>query len=343
MSRKTRRDILGGITVTLVLLLIGEFYFQWQDGKDTRFLYELSEWKVHDDELGYSLRPNFEYEAIHINSLGFRGREISVEKPIGVRRIAVLGESTSFGLLDTPSYSEMLDAHYQPCGIEVINAAVEGYNAEQVYKHFQRDVVPLDPDFIIVYEGWNDIYEFDPKNPKAGTSEATLLSKLASNSHLIKHSLRFLYFDLMPRLNAESTPAAYEAYYPQHLATYLTNIVELAQHEGIPVALVTLPSAIGRNNDVLHFPIHTPNRIDLLEILWNSHDAVIRQVAAERGVPLFDLRQAFADEPTAGTWFFDTLHFEEPGISFTADFMDMSMQAAGWLHCQVTSSARILG
>lgn len=89
-----------------------------------------------DADLLWAPRPGFRGEACHcgtdvrINSLGFRDREYSVQKPPGVFRILCLGDSTTFGhwLPVEKTYSkvleELLNRIWKSSGMrfEVINA-----------------------------------------------------------------------------------------------------------------------------------------------------------------------------------------------------------------------------
>src|SRR6188508_2423085 len=76
----------------------------------------------YDAALGWSLVPStslvsvdsqrdFHYR-IDVNSFGLRDREIGVEKPAGVRRVLVLGDSFVFGvgLRNEERFSDMLQA-----------------------------------------------------------------------------------------------------------------------------------------------------------------------------------------------------------------------------------------
>jgi len=125
-----------------------------------------------DPQRVYELRPGARLEldsgsrhALYaINSLGFRDEEFPEEKPEGVFRILVLGDSMAFGpamnLEQTfPKVLEELlndrvasDIHYQ-----VINAGVSGYNTYQELATWRNVGVALDPDLIIVGFCVNDV------------------------------------------------------------------------------------------------------------------------------------------------------------------------------------------
>jgi lysophospholipase L1-like esterase len=102
---------------------------------------------------------------IHINRLGFRGPEIPLEKG-DAYRIVVLGESTTFGLTRRPGdrpwprVLEALLASHLNCDapIEVINAGVPGWTVATQYQRLARDILPLDPDLILSYHGYNGFH-----------------------------------------------------------------------------------------------------------------------------------------------------------------------------------------
>lgn len=97
------------------------------------------------------------------NSLGFRGREFSVRKPKGVMRVILLGGSEVFGVYVTLEDSlpvlleKKLTEMFLEKRFEVINAGRLGSVAANEALLMEQ-LVNLDPDFIIVFNGWNDIY-----------------------------------------------------------------------------------------------------------------------------------------------------------------------------------------
>lgn len=120
--------------------------------------------RPHPD-LGYDLRPGFRMKsgmyAISINSLGFRGPELSLVKPTSVRRIAILGESAVFGYMvsDGQEAARLVEGRLAENGrkVEIVNAGVPGYNLFQTTRRFRECVAPLSPDFVVLYLGWNDL------------------------------------------------------------------------------------------------------------------------------------------------------------------------------------------
>jgi len=112
---------------------------------------------------------------IEKNSEGFRGPEFSKEKPENYYRILMIGGSTLFGwgVLDhqtIPYYFQTLfdnsDINYK---VEVINFGIPGISSPGEVHTLKTKLLFFEPDLIIVYEGWNDAYDFFTLN-KASSS-----------------------------------------------------------------------------------------------------------------------------------------------------------------------------
>ncbi len=96
------------------------------------------------------------------NSLGFRGEEFEIEKPEGAFRIACLGGSTTYGVLEDfrESFPYSLQQVLHERGytrVEVINAAAEHYSSWESFICLQFRLLELDPDMIYLYHAINDI------------------------------------------------------------------------------------------------------------------------------------------------------------------------------------------
>ena len=98
------------------------------------------------------------------NRLGFRGHEISPDKPDHVIRIAFVGASTTVGSHSQPfSYPEFIEpwfnlwaqANAPGVRFEIVNAGREGISSPDIAAIVRQDVAPLEPDLIIYHEGAN--------------------------------------------------------------------------------------------------------------------------------------------------------------------------------------------
>jgi lysophospholipase L1-like esterase len=120
-----------------------------------------------------STRPGLDYELvpgirghawgadIAINSHGFRDRDYPVEKPRGVRRIAVIGDSIAFGnhMAASDTFPEQLEALFAQRGrpVEVLNLAVPGYDTQNEVAFLEQTGLAFQPDLVVVGYCINDL------------------------------------------------------------------------------------------------------------------------------------------------------------------------------------------
>ena len=105
--------------------------------------------------------PNQHAETFNINSFGFRGPEITKDKPDDVFRIFLVGGSTTFGS-GSISDEHTIPGHLQEMfstydkNVEIINAGIgSGYSYTERYV-IENDLIHFEPDLILVYTGGND-------------------------------------------------------------------------------------------------------------------------------------------------------------------------------------------
>jgi len=140
-------------------------YARWLNYFGEQFPHQLYVYQ-QDGPLAYHLRPNsrgmFCECPISINSNGFRGAEIPADKK-DAYRIVVLGESTTFGFTiyaDEKPWCELLEKMIQERlkpgrPVEVINGGTPGYGISENLYRLPTQILPLKPDLIISYHGYN--------------------------------------------------------------------------------------------------------------------------------------------------------------------------------------------
>ena len=108
--------------------------------------------------LPYVLSPGF---GDH-NAQGFRGSALASQKPAGVRRIACIGASTTYGLEVTAQEANpaQLGALLQTThgSWEVINAGVPGWLSSETLVDLELRVLPLQPDVVVILQGRNELF-----------------------------------------------------------------------------------------------------------------------------------------------------------------------------------------
>ena len=119
-----------------------------------------------DPRLRFELRPGgFARGEVdyRVNELGLRGPETTIEKPSGVRRIAVLGDSIAFGywVSDAQGFARqlelLLNGAAAPGRVEVLNFGVPGYNLEQEIEMLRARALAFSPDLVVVLLCLNDL------------------------------------------------------------------------------------------------------------------------------------------------------------------------------------------
>lgn len=99
----------------------------------------------------------------NINSLGFRGPEVTVPKPAGRFRVAVIGDSVTmgWGVNDEETYSAQLEQRlhlrFPNRDLDVVNLGVGGYNTRQQVTLLKRYISRLQPDLVLLGFYSNDV------------------------------------------------------------------------------------------------------------------------------------------------------------------------------------------
>lgn len=101
-----------------------------------------------------------------INAMGYRGDDFAEVKEPGSIRVMVFGGSAAFDQNlpngeDWPARIETLLREKGVANIEVINAGIPGHASFDAFGRFFAEGHLYDPDYVILYNAWNDIKYFD--------------------------------------------------------------------------------------------------------------------------------------------------------------------------------------
>ncbi|MFT5431734.1 MAG: formylglycine-generating enzyme required for sulfatase activity/lysophospholipase L1-like esterase [Myxococcota bacterium] len=121
-----------------------------------------------DALLGVEPRPGAEFEfdgldvlippsQVRISSQGFRGSDISVQKPSGKRRLLCIGDSMTFGwgVEEDEAWCTVVQKQLGD-DWEAINLGVPGYNALQSVRRLELRGAPLSPDAVVMLFNGSD-------------------------------------------------------------------------------------------------------------------------------------------------------------------------------------------
>jgi hypothetical protein len=129
------------------------------------------------EPLGRAPYPRYRYlrnahypSELVTNSFGWRGLDVALTKPANTIRIAFVGASTTAAPhLFKYSYPDYVGAWLEawraakrwPYRFEVINAGREGINSTSIAAIVRDELVPVDPDLVVYYEGANQFFPID--------------------------------------------------------------------------------------------------------------------------------------------------------------------------------------
>lgn len=230
-----------------------------------------------DPLLRYEPRPG----SPGINALGMRDRERQVEKPVGVRRVVVLGDSVAYGFCNGTSwvapealFSRRLEDRLGE-GVEVLNLGVSGYDAEQEARRLQLRGLQFSPDVVLVASTPNDDHdasmELDQFMDQGGwEEERALVRRVHGTLGEWSHLARWLMALQLAR--EEATPAR-----EKRVEVGFQAIRRMAEVEGFQVVVALFPD---REGGARH-----PAAVA----------ALIKKAATRRGFTFVDLKPALSD------------------------------------------------
>lgn len=93
------------------------------------------------------------------NHYDYRGAEFAEDKPAGTYRVAVMGDSFTYGngVREDERYSNLVGAALRDQRIEVLNFGFPGNNWPEHVRTLERRVLRLRPDFVLLQWGTNDV------------------------------------------------------------------------------------------------------------------------------------------------------------------------------------------
>lgn len=281
---------------------------------------------VEDDVLGWRLRPgSYPAHRLTVNALGLRGPEVAPAKAPGAIRVVAAGNSCvqGVGVGDTETFCAVLDGLLDDA--EVLNAGVGGYNSNQIRLFVPRVVLPLEPDVVVLYMGWNDLVTatwpgWSPNlhlGPRAPTPPAppSLIARLLGASRAFR-AIQVRARDWGIRHTAPN--GGVDVVNGRAIENFRANLeatVDGLLESGVGVVLCRLPYDAARapRRYGLETYAYTPEGF---RSLWGRFDSVIREVASARGLPVADLPAAVASLGPAA--FLDYNHLSPAGHAAVA-------------------------
>jgi hypothetical protein len=295
------------------------------------------------DSLGYHLRPNARFRQWRIDSLGFRGPEVTKEKLPGVTRIITVGASETFGLYEGagkewPAQLQTLLDSVRPGRYQVLNAAIPGISPNRIATYFQRWLVRFDPDIVIFYPTPTFVLPPPFASPASPTPRKADAGVNFPSLRILAKA-RDAYRSVAPRrLQSAARQWFIDREVRRHPADWVITTVPRERVEGFRDQLVELAQVVRESgaNFVLathasranaestqeqqdlmltwrkQYPNRTPTVLSQTETLANE---AIRQVAVEHRIAVVDAERLI---PKSSSHFADVAHFRDAGAAMLA-------------------------
>lgn len=227
--------------------------------------------------LKYDLQPGSHHGGVHVNNDGMRDRDFPLQKPPRTFRIAVIGDSITYGFNvgNRQTYAKMLERllrTYLKGGtrFEVLNFGVAGYSVPEVVESLRVKALRYDPDLVIYGYCLNDPELYNPfartlRAGLAGRQRGYLERLAAGNLRLYALARYVLDASRLPPPPADQTavwdndpgnlavrsgPRAYEAYIARlhrHEPSWAVvtdgfeELGRMARTQGMPIAVAVFP------------------------------------------------------------------------------------------------------
>jgi lysophospholipase L1-like esterase len=250
-------------------------------------------------------RGEFQGKAVTINSLGLRGAEPARPNRAGWRRLAVFGDSITFGygVADEETYAAQAGRLLAGERVDVVNAGVTGYTSHQVLRLLKRVAPALRPDVATFCIGWNDgnVRAVDDRAFARHLRAAQRIEVLTEHLYLYR-AMKALYLrSTMPDAppSARTRRVSVDDYREN-----LRGMVRECRERGIRPVFLELPRRRHRGEALPRWP----------------YADTLAAVAAELDVPLLPTGELGLGTraPENGRYFIDALHFTPGGHELMA-------------------------
>ncbi len=234
----------------------------------------------------------FNQKYVSLNSDKMRDREFTFEKPNGTIRIAVVGDSITFGsgVKDVNNvYSKLLENklnNNSRTNFEVLNFGVPGYNSDDELEIVKDKVMKYHPDVIIIGYVLNDLENVDPKLQK----ETAINLEVPYIGFVLRNSI-YTYYYFESRLNRAMENLGLKKNYVFLLNEYFASEKNKEINRGYYEQIKN----IANKNKVKVALVYFPMIVDFKPYPLESSQIYVKEVAKENGFYFIDILEAYQD------------------------------------------------
>ena len=276
--------------------------------------------------------PNQKLDAININADGFRGPELREYVENETIRIFIVGGSTvlsSTSTNDSTTLTGFLQKNFDDAGYENVEIINAGHGAAFSYSEFnliKDKISKLNPDIVIVYNGWNDItrplysYEIDSTNYDLSTN---IQRDIIKNDFLKLPQLFYKYYNFWKYDQEGFVRAFDDSDINQKAILFKSNISEMcnvATNSDFKLIHILQP-LVGSGSKILtEEELEHVEKYDMKNLLLNYELYATKQKELDSQCDsVFDFRNIF--DSVSYTIFHDAGHVGDSGAKIISDEM----------------------
>lgn len=293
---------------------------------------------------------------LHTNQFGWRGSPIALAKPLRTIRVAFVGASTTVNYHNFPfSYPELavywlnewVKALKLDVAIELIHAGREGVTSTDMAATVRDEVLPLEPDLVVYYEGSNQIRPGDIEKFPEGIishyktwraprfrqsiSDAAVYSAILlriveamGDTGVVSEPAKPAYEVVWPKDVNEFDPPLDHPHLPSNLTTILNDLDDIRSHVKDQGGELVVSSFFWLVYDGMKFDLPVqkgvynylngtffPHRYREMERIATFQNRVFQKFARTHGLPFIDIASAMPREPDL---FDDAIHAKYEGV-----------------------------
>ena len=267
----------------------------------------------------FELAPHYRLSEEHAGAYAteawpFRGRPPE-PAPEGIRRVALLGDSCTYGLTVDAAHSlaeqvqrRLTRRGLDPTRVQVLNFGVPGYTTVQMELLLEEVLEQWRPDEVVLYPAaWND------QMAAIGHTDQQLLEAWQRSPLLRAVRRTAIYGLLRPERPDREEPGGLD---PETHDRVVTRVAADAVGPNVTAMIDRCRAADAEVTVIV--PAHETSRDDLPERALQDARSV-RKAAARAGVPIVDAPELFAADGRGDALFNDIVHPAPPGFEILAD------------------------
>lgn len=300
--------------------------------------FKLSENKI----LEYELAENSSDRDRFINADGLRDKEYSLDKPENVFRVAVIGDSITFGhgVNQDQTYAKHLEwllkkYNHANTTYEIINFGVTGYNSSQIVEQVKAKVLKYQPDLILYGYCLNDPQEYSLEMVnllKMKDISQETMSALSSRSRLfmlvkymlgrdggMRKAIEKSLSKNFQRVDTREDPQ-WDALDSGNFVEYFQGLYQQNEYWGRTLKDMDRLQTITAKAEIPVVLIVFPLLRDLESYQLGNVHSQVAAMGQERGMYTYDLLNAYSAYEKKGKWKLgvDSLHPTAYGHQYTA-------------------------